>query len=159
MPAANVKIVATYKMAPIPSLSLQVDKLVLEQNSNLEVKIKSGDVSLLNQKLEIWLESTPTKLGELVLTNHDWHVKNFTIPCSITSGRHNLKIKRGSVLLANLALDVKSSKSCLNNVTKPTPPSAPATGLAASHRSLLIAAVFLTILGVFGLVKSAKCNN
>lgn len=158
MPAANVKIVATYKMAPIPSLSLQVDKLVLEQNSNLEVKIKSGDVSLLNQKLEIWLESTPTKLGELVLTNHDWHVKNFTIPCSITSGRHNLKIKRGSVLLANLALDVKSSKSCLNNATKPTP-SASATGLAASYRSLLIAAVFLTILGVFGLVKSAKCNN
>lgn len=142
-----------------PKVLLATDKYSYNQADALELALKASDASLLNKKIEIYLESNPIKIGEVILTDLAWKKVKLNVPCAVAAGSHTVRAKIGAELLGSSPIEVKrNTKECL---AKPEPtdmPGTPKTGVGANSTMLLIISTVVTALGGLGLTVILKRN-
>lgn len=165
---ANANIEVSFKQKPAvilpPAPEVSTNKPTLSQKDMLTVEVKNLAPEHQGKTLDIFINSTKTKLASLTV-NAQVMTKDVTIPCSIEAGSHTITAEINGVQVGSaIALTVAQNAACqtVAQTNQPAQPNqnikTPNSGYKQNSISIvaIIAAVGALLLAIFVSRKLAK---
>jgi len=148
-------------------LSITTDGQPAQLAESGSLIIHAGGVVVINgvgykpgTEIDIWLYSTPTRLGTLVADENGAFDASFTIPNSIPAGEHTIKIdgisKSGKLTTVSVGVLVIEPEVASNGVDTGQPVDGDSTGISAQTVAVLGGIVVMLLLVGAGLLVSAR---